>query len=82
MGDMKGDFTAKLVLGGKTYEVHWNISWGTHANEDVMRWLDACWDDAMALYRARVAEIMAAEAEVSERAELARLKAKYEAPKS
>ena len=80
MGDLKGDFTAKLELGGKTYEIHWHINWGTGAHQKVMYWLDECWDDALTRYRARVVEIIASEAEASERAELARLKAKYEAP--
>lgn len=83
MGDHSADVQVKMTLHGKTYEHHWMISWDIRAGIDrrIVEWFEECSRDALARFQEEMwdaeREERERETEARERAELARLKAKY-----
>lgn len=86
MGDHRADIEIKFRIHGKLYQQKWCINYWpdlvTGVDYRVADWFNSCWRDALARYETEIAEANAeADArrlEQSERAELARLKEKYD----
>ena len=85
MGDHRADIKITMTAHGKKYEKEWWINWSPNddgCDQRVVDWFCECWEDAYNRYdearyladseNRRIAE------EQAERAELARLKSKYE----
>lgn len=87
MGDHRATIKLEMTLHGKTYAHEmWINYWedGDGVDHRVTDWFAECWRDAKARYDAAEAERYqrehAADIAASEKKELERLKAKYEAP--
>lgn len=82
MDDYRASITLSMTLHGRTYTTEmWIIYWPNNEGIDnrIVEWFAACQEDARARFEARMADQRLSRIEVSERAELARLRAKYEA---
>mgnify|MGYP001616746596 FL=1 len=85
MGDHRASIRVEFTIHDKTYSNEWWINWfddGTGVDHRITDWFRECWYNALARYTAQTEELYAneraADIERAERADLARLKTKYE----
>mgnify|MGYP001600044143 CR=1 FL=1 len=86
MGDHRATIKISFDIHGKKHEQEWWINYSpdeiTGVDPRIADWFSECWTEAKARYDEQVAEYFArehaAEIEAAERAELLRLKEKYE----
>ena len=82
MGDFRADITVSMDLVGREYAQSWNINWTPAdccgVDRRVAEFFQAAYEDAYGRWRESIDEHESSEIEKRERAELQRLKAKYE----
>jgi hypothetical protein len=83
MGDHRFELKAEFSMHGHEKKINWNLNWSDSIPERLAEWVEQQYQEAMNFwYEAEwtAEDHRNAEIERTERAELDRLKAKYEPP--